>query len=177
MDASGRALRMDDDDPNSNDDQAIRDETIGPFLIPDVLRRETDVVHVAPPRQAKSQLASMIRDLLSGSLASGQAALDWLKERSEYERDRGAQYAALSRLMRTLFRASLLRAAGADSETERLRTDAQERFAERIVRDWEGFCGKVTELFAFDLYVMDDAMRFVDQVMLPGKMSEFGEGS
>lgn len=165
------------DELEDDTDQAFRDETIGPFLIPDVRGRDTDVVHVAPPREAKNALATMLRDLLGGSLASGQAALDWLRERAECEPERRVQYGGLLRLLRTLFRQAQLRAVKADSEQDRLRVDAQARYAELIGNDWQKFCTQVVVLFAFDLYVMDDAMRFVDQVLLPGRMSEFGEGA
>lgn len=134
-----------------------------------------EFVHVNPPKPATNELATMLRDFLNtGEFAACQAAMDWLKERGEYEPERRVQLASLTRLLRVLVCGAIRRA----SETEE-RTDNWEeprRFTMRIATDWKQFKMKVTELFAFDLYEMDDAIRFVVDVMRPGKVSDDGNG-
>lgn len=165
-------MEPEDDDA---DDGLLYDPLKGMMFVPDVLANDGDLKPVRPPRESAGELASILRDLLAGELQAGQAALDWLKDRIE-DPERKNQFFGLLRLLRLLFRAAMLRAERAHNQQRYLvRTNAD--FAGRIARDWGQFCGKVTELFAFDLFEAEDAVRFVNEVVLPGKLEGYGEAA
>ena len=137
-----------------------------------------EFVHVNPPKPATSEIATMLRDFLNtGEFAACQAAMDWLKERGEYEPERRVQLASLTRLLRVLVCGAIRRACQfEESSWDGVNWADVRPFSDRIATDWKQFKMKVTELFAFDLYEMDDAIRFVVDVMRPAKVSDDGNG-
>lgn len=137
------------------------------FYLPDPVHPERSARRVRPPREIGGMPADMVRDLLAGDLAAGQAVLDWLAERDD-DGVRRHQFINLSNFVRELVCNAMHRASLADLEADR--EWAVSRYAAAAARDWNDFRRKVTKLFAWDLFSRDDALRFVAEVLCPGKL-------
>lgn len=166
---------MEPNDDDDADDGLLYDPLKGMLFVPDVLANDGDLKPVKPPRESAGELATILRDLLGGSLPAGQAALDFLKDRID-DPERKNQFFGLTRLIRKLFRAALVRAETAhQNQRYLLRSNAD--FAVTVQRDWTHFKTLVTELFAFDLFEHADAIRFVNEVILPGRLDGYEEAA
>lgn len=142
------------------------------FVLPRVLGSNDDTICVAPPKPRPTELGTIVTDLLGGELTAGIAVADWLKERLD-DPERRNQYFAFVRLMRCLCVDSVQVAMRYDVPANWAMNRAS--MANRISREWETFCLKVRELFAFDLFEQGDLLRFVAEVMLPGKLGGYEE--
>ena len=141
--------------------------------VPDVLAASDSWKRVRPIRELHGEPTGMIRDFLAGELAAGGALLDWLRERQDHD-ERRTQLREFSRLLRGLIGTAVHRAHAADVTVEG--SPAWHSFAWQVSQDWEHVRRQTLVIFAFDVWVVDDAFRFAAEVMQPGKLGGYGAG-
>lgn len=146
-----------------------------PFVLPHVFKLDGESVEVPPPRSASSPVRAMLLDLLNGDFNAAKVLLDWLKEHAGTDFERQIQFDEFLRLLRGLTHKTIRHAVLAESYVNI--NDGPRRFRLMMASSWESFRHELRELFAFDLFDRDDAMRFVCDVMLPGKLDGYEEGA
>lgn len=161
------------DAPDPSDTRPADSHVVTEYVIPDPLR-DGLALRVRPPAPRTDMPAEMVRDLLAGDVTgAGLALVDWL--RGSEEPGRALQANQLIRLLRILACQAAKRAETGSTYIVdgRDREWAAGHWRGRVAGDWAKFCQEVRILFAFDLVYAGDAMRFVVEVLAPGKLEGY----